>query len=123
MGVVKVLIADDQRLFAEALAAILSTDERIEVVGRAAKGRDAVELVHELRPDVVLMDLSMPLVDGFDATREILRTLPETRVLVVTGSASAADVARARHAGAAGYITKDQIAEDLVRAIFGAAES
>ena len=65
----------------------------------------------------------MPLVDGFDATREILRALPETRVLVVTGSASAADVARARQAGAAGYITKDLIAQDLVRAIFGAAES
>jgi DNA-binding NarL/FixJ family response regulator len=123
MGVVKVLIADDQRLFAEALAAILSTDERIEVVGRAANGREAVELAHERRPDVVLMDLSMPVVDGFDATREILGDLPETRVLVVTGSASAADVARARHAGAAGYITKDQIAEDLVRAIFDAAES
>jgi DNA-binding NarL/FixJ family response regulator len=123
MGVVKVLIADDQRLFAEAVAAILSTDERIEVVGRAANGREAVELAHERRPDVVLMDLSMPVVDGFDATREILGDLPETRVLVVTGSASAADVARARHAGAAGYITKDQIAEDLVRAIFDAAES
>ena len=123
MGVVTVLIADDQRLFADALAAILSTDERIEVVGRAANGREAVELAHERRPDVVLMDLSMPLVDGFEATREILRALPETRVLVVTGSASAADVARARQAGAAGYITKDRIAEDLVRAIFGVAES
>jgi len=123
MRAIKVLIADDQRLFAEALAAILATDERIEIVGRAADGREAIALARERRPDVVLMDLSMPVVDGFDATRELRRDLPDTRVLVLTGSASADDIARARAAGAAGYITKDQIAEDLVRAILVAAGS
>jgi DNA-binding NarL/FixJ family response regulator len=123
MRAIKVLIADDQRLFAEALAAILATDARIEIVGRAADGREAVTLARERRPDVVLMDLSMPVVDGFDATRELRRDLPETRVLVLTGSASADDIARARAAGAAGYITKDQIAEDLMRAILAVAGS
>lgn len=118
---VRVLIADDHLLFAEALEAILSIDGRIDVVGRAADGESAVRLVHELQPDVVLMDLSMPRGDGFDATRQIREAHAGTRVLVLTGSAAGADVARARDAGADGYLTKDQIAEELVRAILAAA--
>jgi DNA-binding NarL/FixJ family response regulator len=117
---VTVLIADDQRLFAEALEAILSSEERIAVVGRAANGGEAVELARERRPDVVLMDLSMPVMDGIEAARAILEDRPETCILVLTGSDSTADVARAREVGAAGYITKDQIAQDLVRAILEA---
>jgi len=118
---VTVLIADDHLLFAEALEAILSLDGRIQVVGRAADGKQAVELASKLEPDVVLMDLSMPRADGFDATRQIRDANSSTRVLVLTGSAATADVARARDAGADGYLTKDQIAEELVRAILAAA--
>jgi DNA-binding NarL/FixJ family response regulator len=118
---VSVLIADDQRLFAEALEAILSSDGRIEVVGRAFDGRAAVELARERRPDVVLMDIAMPVMDGIDATREIRAELPQTRVIVLTGSAATHDVSRARTAGAIGYVTKDQIAGDLLRAILDAA--
>jgi DNA-binding NarL/FixJ family response regulator len=118
---VTVLIADDQRLFAEALEAILSSDERIEIVGRAANGAEAVELVARHRPDVVLMDLSMPVLDGIEATRAIVAGGNGTAVLVLTGSSSASDVDRARSAGAAGYVTKDQIADDLVRAILDVA--
>jgi DNA-binding NarL/FixJ family response regulator len=120
---VRVVIADDQRLFAEALEAILSTDGRIDIVGRAGDGRSAVELAVEQAPDVVLMDIAMPVMDGIDATRRIRAELPGTRVVVLTGSAATQDVDRARTAGAAGYVTKDQIAGDLVRAILDAAAS
>ncbi|HEY2327068.1 MAG TPA: response regulator transcription factor [Gaiellaceae bacterium] len=120
---VRVLIADDQRLFAEALEAILSTDARIRVVGRAVDGREAVDLARAEQPDVVLMDIAMPVLDGIEATREIRSELPKTQVIVLTGSASNQDVSRARTAGAHGYVTKDQIAGDLLRAILDAAAS
>ena len=112
MNRVTVVIADDQRLFAEALEAILSTDGRIDVVGRASDGRTAVDLAREHQPDVVLMDIAMPVMDGIDATRAIRSELPSTQV-----------VDRARTAGASGYVTKDQIAGDLVRAILDATRS
>ena len=114
---VRVVIADDHRLFAEALEAILSTDARIAVIARAADGREAVDLVREHKPDVVLMDISMPVMDGIDATRAIRDEIPETSVIVLTGSNATDDVSAARAAGASGYVTKDQIAGDLVRAI------
>jgi DNA-binding NarL/FixJ family response regulator len=120
--VVRVLIADDHTLFAQALEAILSIDGRIEVVGRAADGEAAVRLASELEPDVVVMDLSMPRGDGFDATRQIRDASSGIRVLVLTGSAAGEDIARARDAGANGYLTKDQIADELVRAILAAAD-
>ena len=113
----RVLIADDHRLFAEALEAILATDERIEVVGQAGDGSEAVELARTLGPDVVLMDVSMPVLDGFEATREIRAAGDDTHVLMLTGSNSRADVDRSREAGASGYVTKDRIASELVAAI------
>ena len=115
----RVLIADDEPLFAEALELLLDADERIEVVGRATDGSQAVELAEALEPDVVLMDLSMPGVDGFAATEQIARR-SRVHVLVLTGSDDPADVAKARRAGAAGYITKDRIGEALVNAILEA---
>jgi DNA-binding NarL/FixJ family response regulator len=118
---VRVVIADDQRLFAEALEAILSTDGRISVVGRAGDGESAVVLARDEQPDVVLMDIAMPVLDGIAATDAIRTHVPGTRVIVLTGSNAPADVSRARAAGAAGYVTKDQIAGDLVRAILDAA--
>jgi DNA-binding NarL/FixJ family response regulator len=116
---VRILIADDEPLFAEALELLLGADERIEVVGRATDGARAVELSRDLEPDLVLMDLSMPGMDGFRATEQIARD-SNVRVLVLTGSEDPADVAKARRAGAVGYITKDQIAETLVAAILDA---
>ncbi|HKD94039.1 MAG TPA: response regulator transcription factor [Gaiellaceae bacterium] len=113
----RVLIADDHRLFAEALQAILAGDERIEVVGQASDGSEAVALTRKLGPDVVLMDVSMPVLDGFEATREIRAGSKETRVLMLTGSNSRDDVDRSREVGASGYVTKDRIASELVAAI------
>ena len=118
---VRVLIADDQRLFAEALEAILITDARIAVVGRAENGEEAVALAREGRPDVVVMDIAMPVLDGIAATKAIVVQAPEARVVVLTASDAPEDITRARDAGAAGYVTKDQVAGDLLRAILGAA--
>ena len=120
---VRVLIADDQRLFAEALRAILGAEPRVAVVGLAESGTDAVRQTAELEPDVVLMDISMPGLDGFEATRRILAQRPVTQVLMVTGSDAHQDVDAARIAGAAGYVTKDRIAAELIGAIFDVSDS
>jgi DNA-binding NarL/FixJ family response regulator len=114
---IRVLIADDHRLFAEALEAILAGETSIEVVGRARNGAEALELALELEPDVVLMDISMPVMDGVEATRRIREARSDACVLMLTGSNAAADIDRARDAGAAGYVTKDRIASQLVDAI------
>jgi DNA-binding NarL/FixJ family response regulator len=112
-----VLIADDNGLFASALQGILHTDESIRIVGHASDGEEATRLAAELSPDVVLMDLSMPRVDGFEATRRIRSNTPETAVVVLTGSLDDADAHRAKKAGAAGFVTKDRILAELVTAI------
>ena len=114
---IRVLIVDDHRLFAEALEAILAAESRIEVVGRARNGAEALEMVLDLNPDLVLMDISMPVMDGVEATRRIRAARPEACVLMLTGSSAVADVDRSRDAGAAGYVTKDRIASELVDAI------
>jgi DNA-binding NarL/FixJ family response regulator len=114
---IRVLIADDHRLFAEALEAILADDERISVVGHAGDGGEAVRLAADLDPDVVLMDISMPVMDGIEAAEAIRAAGKDTCILMLTGSNSRADVDRARQAGAAGYVTKDRIAAELIDAI------
>jgi two-component system nitrate/nitrite response regulator NarL len=116
MGI-RVLIADDHRLFAEALEAILDGDERITVLGHAGDGEEAVRLAQELSPDVVLMDISMPVMDGIEAAEAIRATDGGARILMLTGSNSRSDVDRSRQAGAAGYVTKDRIAAELIDAI------
>ena len=121
MGV-RVLIADDHRLFAEALEAILAADDRIELVGFAGDGEEAVRLAGEQRPDVILMDISMPLMDGIEAARAIKAEDGAVNILMLTGSNDRTDVDRARQAGAAGYVTKDRIAAELVEAILEVAQ-
>ena len=117
---VRVLIADDDPLFMDALEAILGIESEIEVAGRAHDGEEALRLAGELEPDVVLMDLSMPVVDGFEASRRIHAAAPDTAVVVLTGSAYAEDVDKAFDAGASDYVTKDRIAQDLVRTLLAA---
>jgi len=116
MAPIRVLIADDHLLFAEALQAILDTDERFQVVGLARDGRQAVDLARVDEPDVVLMDIAMPVMDGFEAAEELTGN-GGPAVLMLTGSNARADVDRARTSGAAGYVTKDRIASELIDAI------
>ena len=117
---VRVVIADDDPLFIDALEAILGIESQIEIAGRAHDGKEAMRLAGELEPDVVLMDLSMPVVDGFEASRRIRAEAPATAVVVLTGSAYAEDVEKAYDAGASDYVTKDRIAQDLVRTVLDA---
>src|SRR5216110_1454677 len=104
-------------MFAEALEAILATDERLEIAGHAGDGAEAVSLALKARPDVILMDIAMPIMDGLQATKQIRKQWPNARVLMLTGSNSRTDVDRARAAGAAGYVTKERIAAELIDAI------
>jgi DNA-binding NarL/FixJ family response regulator len=110
----RVLIADDHPLFAEAVASLLESDERIEVIGCARNGAEAVDFARKLEPDLVLMDIRMPLMTGIEATERILAWLPETKVVVLTGHGSPAEVEQALLAGAAGCITKDELGLKLV---------
>jgi DNA-binding NarL/FixJ family response regulator len=114
---IRVLIADDHRLFGEALESILATDDRLEVVGHAGDGAEAVQLALSLDPDVILMDISMPIMDGFQATQKVRRQRPHACILMLTGSDSRTDLERALEAGAAGYVTKNRIAAELIDAI------
>jgi DNA-binding NarL/FixJ family response regulator len=119
---VRVLIADDHRLFAEALEVVLDSEAELTVVGRASDGREAVALARSLEPDVVLLDINMPVMDGFAAAAEITKLPTRPAVVMLTGSSAAQDVDRARRAGASGYVTKDSISARLVDAILTAAE-
>jgi two-component system, NarL family, nitrate/nitrite response regulator NarL len=122
MRPVRVLIADDEPLFVETVEALLACDERVEVVGTAANGKQAVELATALTPDVTLMDISMPIMDGIEATRRIRERFPNACVLVLTGSSISADVDRARQAGVAAFLTKDRLGTPLVNAILEVGE-
>ncbi|MEP6911063.1 MAG: response regulator transcription factor [Actinomycetota bacterium] len=113
----RVLIADDEPLFIESVKALLAVEVRIEVVGSARNGKDAIELAVALEPDVTLMDISMPMVDGIEAARQIRERRPGACILVLTGSSISADVDRSRQAGVAAFLTKDRLGTQLVDAI------
>src|SRR5947207_11188897 len=113
----RVLVADDHDLFRVGLASALATYEDIEVIAQASGGKMAVRLAAELRPDVILMDLRMPHVDGLEATSEILKADPSARVVALTVAAEEADVAAAITAGASGYVIKDSPIDDVITAI------
>ena len=117
MSTIKILIADDHEVVRTGLAAIFGFDKNFKVVGQAENGRDAVRLAQSLKPDVVIMDLMMPQMNGVDATREILSCQPKTRVLILTTYAEATDLRRAIDAGAVGAISKDSPNRELVAAI------
>jgi DNA-binding NarL/FixJ family response regulator len=110
---VRLLLADDHRLFAESLMTVLSEDERIEVVGIAVNGQEAVDLAAELRPDVILMDLRMPVMDGLEATRRIRATGLPTQILLLTGTESPLGAEEADAAGATAFLRKESGIDEL----------
>jgi DNA-binding NarL/FixJ family response regulator len=118
----RVLIADDQRVVREGLATIVAAFPDTEVVGLAGDGAEAVDLVSEQRPDVVLMDLRMPRVDGIEATRRLREREPNVRVIALTTYADDESVLGALRAGARGYLTKDASSEDIRNAILTVAK-
>jgi DNA-binding NarL/FixJ family response regulator len=119
---VRVLVVDDHDLFRAGMAALLSDQPGIEVIAQASGGRMGVRLAAELRPDVVLMDLRMPDLEGPEATKEILADRPATRVVAMTVSAEDSDVGAALAAGACGFLAKDTPMEGVVTAILAAAQ-
>ncbi len=114
---VRVLAADDQRVVREGLAMLLGLLPDVEVVGTAADGEEALALADELRPDVILMDLRMPRVDGVEATRRLRARHPEIKVVVLTTYADDRSVIEALRAGALGYLTKDAGADEIRQAL------
>lgn len=121
MEVVRLLICDDQEVVREGLRAILGGVPAIDVVGVATNGAEAVDSVPDLEPDVVLMDLNMPIMNGVQATREIVASHPDVKILVLTTYDAEEWVVDAIRAGAAGYLLKDAPREQLVAAIEGTA--
>jgi DNA-binding NarL/FixJ family response regulator len=113
----RVLVADDQRVVRDGLATLLGLLPGIEVVGAAADGDEAIELVDRLSPDIVLMDLRMPRCDGVEATRRIREGSPQTEVVVLTTYTDDRSVIDALRAGARGFLTKDASAEEIGQAI------
>jgi DNA-binding NarL/FixJ family response regulator len=117
MESLRVLIADDHPLFRHGIGALLSTTPDLEVVGEAKTGEEAISLATSLQPDVILMDIQMPGVNGIEATRRILHLSPQIRILMVTMFEDESSVFTAMRAGARGYVLKDTEKVELLRAI------
>jgi two-component system, NarL family, response regulator LiaR len=119
---IRIVIADDHAIVRQGLRVFLSFDPELEVVGEAVNGKQAVELAYQYRPDVILMDLVMPVMGGVEATAAVRRDLPDIEVIALTSVLEDNSVVDAIRAGAIGYLLKDTEAEDLTRAIKAAAK-
>lgn len=117
MSRIRIVIADDHPIFRAGLQGLLSAQEDFEVVGEAANGREAVSVVRHVLPELLLVDLQMPELDGVGAIKEIREISPKTRILVLTTYDSDGDILRAVEAGATGYLLKDTPREELFKAI------
>jgi DNA-binding NarL/FixJ family response regulator len=114
---IRILIVEDQRIVREGLRAVLEDEDEIAIVGEAANGQEALALFAQLQPDVVLMDLQMPVMDGPEATRRIRELSPDARILVLTTYATDEFIFKALRAGAQGYLLKDASTNELLGAI------
>src|SRR5208283_443046 len=117
MKKISVLLVDDHTVIRQGLRALVSAEEDLEVIGEAENGRQAVALARKTPPDVVVMDVAMPLLNGLEATRQILRNTPSSKVLVLTSYGDDDCVAQMMKAGATGYLIKQTAANDLLKAI------
>lgn len=114
---IRIVIADDHAVVRQGLRMLLSLDPELDIVGEAANGQQALQAAHELHPDVVLMDLMMPVMDGIEAIGRVRKELPETEVVALTSVLEDTAVIGAIRAGAIGYLLKDSGSDELVRAI------
>ncbi len=119
-NLIQVLVVEDQTIVREGLCAMLATKPGLHIIGTAANGEEAVHQALALRPDVILMDLIMPRKDGIAATRDILAQWPEARVLILTSYSDDAQIFEALHAGAMGYVLKQDVGQRLVDALYNA---
>jgi DNA-binding NarL/FixJ family response regulator len=117
MKQIRILLADDHAVVRQGFKMILDAQTDMEIVGEAANGREAVELAEKLRPDVVVMDVAMPELNGIEATRRVVAALPHARVIALSMHKDSVYVREILRAGARGYLLKDSGAEDLVRAV------
>jgi DNA-binding NarL/FixJ family response regulator len=114
---IRILTADDHHLIRAGVAAFLGTEPGLKVIAEAENGEEALEKYRETRPDLVLMDLSMPVMDGLEATRAILAEFPDARIVVLTTYAGDEDIHRALDAGALGYMVKDTMVSEVLKII------
>lgn len=117
MEKIRILLADDHTVVRQGLRALLEAESDIEVVGEADTGRTAVQMTKKLLPDVVVMDIAMPMLNGLEATRQIAKEVPETKVLVLSSYNDDEYVHQLTEAGAAGYLLKQTAAADLIKAV------
>lgn len=117
MEQIRILVVDDHRVMREGLRALLETEKDITVVGEAETGRQAVQLAKQLKPSVVIMDIAMPMLNGLEATRQITRDVPTTKILVLSAYSDGPSVQKAVEAGAAGYLLKETAVADVLAAL------
>src|SRR5689334_11015193 len=117
MEKIKVLLADDHTVVRQGLRALLAAEEDMDILGEAENGRQAIQLCRKLSPDVAVIDIAMPVLNGLEATRQITRSMPSTKVLILSSYSDEEYVQQLTEAGAAGYLVKQTAANDLIKAI------